>query len=84
LDIGSASPPGEVLHFSEDPSITRFVPHVAVTAREPEAYVWALEAEQATSYRSPKASTLEFSGIRLGNAVGGDGPAVCHHPDGPF
>ena len=194
MDIGSASPPGEVRHFSEDPSITRFVPHVAVTAREPEAYVWAVDAEQAPSYWFPrqcpramawvgprttvddrtriigpgggervhaieygwlerirtvrlyayrlpaavfrpfgeprphavvatepvtplgppervrdlyalhasagiqirvlptlcgfvdavKASTLEFSGIRLGNAIGGDGPAVCQHPDGPF
>jgi len=31
--------PGEVLHFSEDPTITRFEPHVAATARQPEAYV---------------------------------------------
>jgi hypothetical protein len=30
------------LHFSEDPTITEFVPDVAATARLPEAYVWAL------------------------------------------
>jgi hypothetical protein len=36
--------PGEVLHFSEDPGITRFVPHVAATAQRPEAYVWAVNA----------------------------------------
>jgi hypothetical protein len=29
--------PGQVLHFSEDPTIRRFVPLVAATAREPEA-----------------------------------------------
>jgi hypothetical protein len=46
--------PGEVLHFSEDPTITSFVPHVAVTSREPEAYVWAVDAEQAPSYWFPR------------------------------
>jgi hypothetical protein len=45
---------GEVLHFSEDPSITRLVPHVAATAREPEPYVWAVDAEQAPSYWFPR------------------------------
>ncbi|MGW5351310.1 DUF6886 family protein [Streptomyces sp. NPDC004031] len=34
--------PGEVLHFSEDPTITVFRPHVAATARQPEAYVRAV------------------------------------------
>ncbi len=46
--------PGEVLHFSEDPHITRFVPHVAVTARQPDAYVWAVDHEQAPSYWFPR------------------------------
>jgi hypothetical protein len=45
---------GEVLHFSEDPTITRFVPHVAATAQEPEAYVWAVDQEQAPSYWFPR------------------------------
>jgi hypothetical protein len=45
---------GEVLHFSEDPSIARFVPHVAATAREPKPYVWAVDAEQAPSYWFPR------------------------------
>ena len=45
---------GEVLHFSEDPTITSFVPHVAATAQQPEAYVWALDAEQAPSYWFPR------------------------------
>jgi hypothetical protein len=46
--------PGEVLHFSEDPAITRFVPHVAATAREPEAYVWAVDHDSAPSYWFPR------------------------------
>ena len=45
---------GEVLHFSEDPTITRFVPHVAATAAQPEPYVWGLTAEQAPSYWFPR------------------------------
>lgn len=46
--------PGEVLHFSEDPTITRFVPHVAATAQQPEAYVWAVDAFHAPSYWFPR------------------------------
>jgi hypothetical protein len=46
--------PGRVLHFSKDPTITRFVPHVAVTSQESEAYVWAVDAEQAPSYWFPR------------------------------
>lgn len=46
--------PGQVLHFSEDPTITRFVPHVAPTSRLPDAYVWAVDADQAPSYWFPR------------------------------
>jgi hypothetical protein len=46
--------PGQLLHFSEDPTITRFVPHVAATAQQPEAYVWALDADQAPAYWFPR------------------------------
>ncbi|WP_103340216.1 DUF6886 family protein [Amycolatopsis sp. CA-126428] len=45
---------GEVLHFSEDPTITRFAPHVAATARQPEAYVWAVDAVRAPDYWFPR------------------------------
>ena len=45
---------GELLHFSEDPTITRFVPHVAATAQQPEAYVWALGAERSPCYWFPR------------------------------
>lgn len=46
--------PGELLHFSEDPAITEFVPHVAATARQPEPYVWAVDADQAPGYWFPR------------------------------
>jgi len=41
-------------HYSEDPTITEFVPHVAVTARQPEPYVWAVDEEQAPAYWFPR------------------------------
>lgn len=46
---------GEALHFSEDPTIARFVPHVAATSREPQAYVWAVDYARAPDYWFPRA-----------------------------
>ncbi len=46
--------PGEVLHFSEDPAITLFRPHVAATARQPEAYVWAVDDARSPDYWFPR------------------------------
>jgi len=46
--------PGELLHFSEDPSIRRFAPHVAATAQQPEAYVWTVDSLNAPSYWFPR------------------------------
>ncbi|GAA1975710.1 DUF6886 family protein [Amycolatopsis minnesotensis] len=46
--------PGQVLHFSEDPSIARFVPHVAATARQPDAFVWAVDAARSPDYWFPR------------------------------
>ena len=46
--------PGQVLHFSEDPTITRFAPHVAATAQQPEAYVWAVDHGRAPDYWFPR------------------------------
>ncbi|MBO1330893.1 DUF6886 family protein [Streptomyces sp. VRA16 Mangrove soil] len=46
--------PGEVLHFSEDPAIREFVPHVAATASRPDPYVWAVDAVQAPAYWFPR------------------------------
>ncbi len=45
---------GEVLHFSEDPDIDEFLPHIARTAAEPTAYVWAVDAAHAPSYWFPR------------------------------
>ena len=45
---------GEVLHFSEDPSISAFAPHVAATAKDPTAFVWAVGHSQAPSYWFPR------------------------------
>lgn len=45
---------GEVLHFSEDPAIKRFVPHVARTAQVPEAYVWAVGGDRVPCYWFPR------------------------------
>jgi uncharacterized protein DUF6886 len=46
--------PGQVLHFSEDPTITRFVPHVAATAQQPQPYVWAVDHDRAPDYWFPR------------------------------
>ncbi|PRY45744.1 DUF6886 family protein [Umezawaea tangerina] len=46
--------PGQVLHFSEDPAITRFVPHVAATARQRTPYVWAVDAPRCPDYWFPR------------------------------
>lgn len=46
--------PGELLHFSEDPSIRQFVPHVAATAQQPEAYVWAVDSLNSPCYWFPR------------------------------
>jgi len=46
--------PGQVLHFSEDPTITLFAPHVAATSREREAYVWAVDHGRAPDYWFPR------------------------------
>ena len=45
---------GTVLHFSEDPGISRFVPHVAATATDRTPYVWAVDAHRAPDYWFPR------------------------------
>jgi hypothetical protein len=47
---------GEVLHFSEDPTITVFAPHVPLIPPSPTqaAYVWAVDAAQTPSYWFPR------------------------------
>lgn len=46
--------PGEVLHFSEDPTITVFAPHVAATARQATPFVWAVDGPRAPAYWFPR------------------------------
>ena len=45
---------GTLFHFSEDPTINLFRPHVAVTSSEIEPLVWALDEEHAPSYWFPR------------------------------
>jgi hypothetical protein len=45
---------GELLHFSEDPTIEHFVPHVAATTSHAEPLVWAVDAVQAPAYWFPR------------------------------
>lgn len=45
---------GEVLHFSENPAITRFVPQVAATAAQPDAYVWAVDSNRCPDHWFPR------------------------------
>ena len=58
-----------LLHFSEDPGITDFRPHVAATARQPGAYVWTVGALNAPCYwfsrHSPRVCHWEASGRRV-------------------
>jgi hypothetical protein len=58
--------PGQVLHFSEDPTIRRFVPHVAVTARQPDAFVWAVDHDRAPDYWFPRQCPRAMAWVRAG------------------
>lgn len=55
---------GEVLHFSEDPTIELFVPHVARTAAEKDPYVWAVNADHAPSYWFPRQCPRAMAWVR--------------------
>lgn len=46
--------PQVLYHFSEDPTITRFVPHVPRTNPEHRRAVWAIDAEHAPLYWFPR------------------------------
>ncbi|MEU4608754.1 DUF6886 family protein [Kribbella sp. NPDC023972] len=45
---------GEVLHFSEDPALEVFRPHVAKTAQQATPYVWAVGHDRAPDYWFPR------------------------------
>jgi len=59
---------GEVLHFSEDPTIELFVPHVAATASETEAYVWAVGPDRAPDYWFPRECPRALAWVRPGTS----------------
>ncbi len=44
----------DVYHFSHDPTITEFVPHVAATSDVAEPLVWAIDGEHAPAYWFPR------------------------------
>ena len=46
--------PNMLLHFSEKPDISLFEPHVARTAVETDALVWAIDEEHAPSFWFPR------------------------------
>ena len=48
------SRPGEVLHFSEDPTIAQFAPHVPATSRDDRPYVWAVDYARCPDYWFPR------------------------------
>jgi len=61
--------PGQVLHFSEDPTITRFVPRVAPTAAETEAYVWAVDDARAPDYWFPRDTPRAMAWVEAGTTA---------------
>jgi len=58
--------PGQVLHFSEDPTLTRFVPHVAATSGTDAPYVWAVDWRNAPSYWFPRQCPRAMAWVRDG------------------
>jgi hypothetical protein len=46
--------PGVLFHFSEDPTIERFVPHVPASNPTQEPAVWAIDAAHAPLYWFPR------------------------------
>lgn len=58
-----------MLHFSEDPTITLFVPHVAATAQQPGAYVWAVDHRRAPDYWFPRQCPRAMAWVREGTSV---------------
>lgn len=76
---------GEVLHFSEDPTITSFVPHVAASARVPDALVWAVDADRAPAYWFPRQCprvlawpTAPSAGADVARILGPSGASRMH------
>ncbi|MEU5948688.1 DUF6886 family protein [Micromonospora sp. NPDC047465] len=58
-----------MLHFSEDPTIKRFLPHVAATARQPDAFVWAVDHDRAPDYWFPRQCPRAMAWLRTGTTA---------------
>jgi len=52
--LGPMSDRARLLHFSEDPAITRFVPHVPATNPDQAPGVWAIDDAHAPVYWFPR------------------------------
>jgi hypothetical protein len=61
--------PGQVLHFSEDPLITRFEPHVAPTTTRRDPLVWAVDAARSPGYWFPRDCPRAMAWARPGTAA---------------
>jgi hypothetical protein len=61
--------PGEVLHFSEDPTIEVFRPHVAATSRQQTPYVWAVGHDRAPDYWFPRQCPRAMAWVGPGSTV---------------
>ncbi|RZT86430.1 hypothetical protein EV383_3325 [Pseudonocardia sediminis] len=70
---------GEVLHFSEDPTIEEFVPHIAASARVRDTLVWAVDAPRAPAYwfprQCPRVLTWAVSGSTVADVERVIGPS---------
>lgn len=68
------APAGEVWHFSEDPHISRFLPHLAPTSTHEGAYVWACKPERCPDYwcgrQTPRAMAWRVPGCDEAEADG--------------
>jgi hypothetical protein len=61
------------MHFSEDPTITLFAPHLAATAQVPDPYVWAVDAQRAPDYWFPRQCPRAMAWVDRGAGVARDG-----------
>lgn len=57
---------GELLHFSQDPTIEHFVPHVAATTANAVPLVWAVDAARAPDYWFPRQCPRALAWVRAG------------------
>src|SRR5690242_18830335 len=54
IDVGPMTSPDALFHYSEDPSITTFVPRVPRSNPRQRAAVWAIDGQHAPLYWFPR------------------------------